>query len=294
MFGSTLTAMVTPFAEDSSLDLDAAQKLARYLVDHGNDGVVVAGTTGESATLTHDEQIDLIQAVVEALPDHPVIAGAGSNNTATAIEHSERCAAVGATALLHVTPYYNRPSQAGLRHHFSEVAKATDLPIVIYDIPGRTGRKISTELLLELFSIPTIVGLKDAAGSPAETANLIRRAHDADLDIAFYSGDDSLTLPLLAVGAIGVIGVATHWCGPEMAEMIAAFQKGDVQLAQQINAKLIPSWQFESTEMAPNPVPSKVIMNLLGVRVGECRSPMGPIPDGLLEEARALLSGLDR
>ncbi len=294
MFGSTLTAMVTPFAEDSSLDLDAAQKLARYLVDHGNDGVVVAGTTGESATLTHDEQIDLVRAVVEALPDHPVIAGAGSNNTATAIEHSERCAAVGATALLHVTPYYNRPSQAGLRHHFSEVAKATDLPVVIYDIPGRTGRKISTDLLLELFEIPTVVALKDAAGSPAETANLIRRVNKADLDIAVYSGDDSLTLPLLAVGAVGVIGVATHWCGPEMAEMIAAFQKGDVLLAQQINAKLIPSWQFETTDLAPNPVPSKVIMNLLGVQVGECRSPMGPIPDGLLEEARALLSGLDR
>ncbi len=294
MFGSTLTAMVTPFAEDSSLDLDAAQKLARYLVDHGNDGVVVAGTTGESATLTHDEQIDLVRAVVEALPDHPVIAGAGSNNTATAIEHSERCAAAGATALLHVTPYYNRPSQAGLRHHFSEVAKATDLPVVIYDIPGRTGRKISTDLLLELFELPTIVALKDAAGSPAETANLIRRVNEADLDIAVYSGDDSLTLPLLAVGAVGVIGVATHWCGPEMAEMIAAFKKGDVLLAQQINAKLIPSWQFETTDLAPNPVPSKVILNLLGVQVGECRSPMGPIPDGLLEEARALLSGLDR
>ncbi|MBT8241440.1 MAG: 4-hydroxy-tetrahydrodipicolinate synthase [Acidimicrobiia bacterium] len=294
MFGATLTAMDTPFSEDHSLDLDGAQKLARYLVDNGNDGVVVAGTTGESPTLSHDEQIDLVAAVKEALPDHPVIAGVGSNNTSAALENTERAAEVGADGLLHVTPYYNRPSQEGLRQHFTAVCSATDLPVILYDIPGRTGRKISSDLLLDLFALPTVAGLKDAAGNPAETADVIRRAGTQGLEISVYSGDDSLTLPLLSVGAIGVIGVATHWAGAEMAEMIAAFGKGDVELARDINARLIPSYQFETGDLAPNPVPSKVMMNLLGVPVGECRSPMGPAPEGLDAVAREVLAGLDR
>lgn len=294
MFGTTLTAMVTPFHDDLSLDLEGAKRLAQYLVEHGNDGVIVAGTTGESATLTHREQYDLIAAVREAIPDHVVVAGAGSNNTATALEHTERCSALGADGLLHVTPYYNRPSQEGLRRHFTMVAESTDLPIILYDIPGRTGRKISTDLLLDLFEIPNVVGLKDAAGDPAETAELLRRADAAGLQVAVYSGDDSLTLPLLAVGAIGVIGVATHWCGAEMAEMIAAFGKGDIELARRLNAKMLPSFHYETGELAPNPVPTKVMMNVLGVGVGDCRPPMGPAPDGLDQAARDLLSALDR
>ncbi len=294
MFGATLTAMVTPFSDDLSLDLDGAQKLARYLVENGNDGVVVAGTTGESATLTHAEQVSLVRAVREAIPDHHVIAGAGSNSTIAALELSEQCALAGADGLLHVTPYYNRPSQEGLRDHFTQVCSVTDLPVVIYDIPVRTGRKISSDLLMDLFALPTVVALKDAASNPAETADLIRRVDAAGLDISVYSGDDAFTLPLLSVGAVGVIGVATHWCGPEVAEMIAAFTKGDVALARQINARLIPSWQYETGDGAPNPVPSKVMLNLLGVPVGECRPPMGPIPDGLEDQARLVLSGLDR
>lgn len=294
MFGATLTAMVTPFSEDLSLDLDGAQKLANYLVENGNDGVVVAGTTGESATLSHQEQIDLIAAVKDALPDHPVIAGVGSNNTSAALDLTERAAEVGADGLLHVTPYYNRPSQEGLRQHFTTVCSATDLPVILYDIPGRTGRKISSDLLLDLFALPTVAGLKDAAGDPAETAEVIRRAERQGLEISVYSGDDSITLPLLSVGAVGVIGVATHWAGAEMAEMIAAYRKGDVDLARQINARLIPSYNFETGDLAPNPVPSKVMMNLLGVSVGDCRSPMGPTPDGLDALAREVLAGLDR
>ncbi len=294
MFGATLTAMVTPFSEDLSLDLDGAQKLANYLVENGNDGVVVAGTTGESATLSHQEQIDLIAAVKDALPNNPVIAGVGSNNTSAALDLTERAAEVGADGLLHVTPYYNRPSQEGLRQHFTTVCSATDLPVILYDIPGRTGRKISSDLLLDLFALPTVAGLKDAAGDPAETAEVIRRAEQQGLEISVYSGDDSITLPLLSVGAVGVIGVATHWAGAEMAEMIAAYRKGDVDLARQINARLIPSYNFETGDLAPNPVPSKVMMNLLGVSVGDCRSPMGPTPDGLDALAREVLAGLDR
>ncbi|MGI9609683.1 MAG: dihydrodipicolinate synthase family protein, partial [Acidimicrobiia bacterium] len=214
--------------------------------------------------------------------------------TSAALDLTERAAQVGADGLLHVTPYYNRPSQEGLRRHFTTVCEATELPVILYDIPVRTGRKISSDLLLDLFALPTVAGLKDAAGDPAETADVIRRAEQQGLEISVYSGDDSVTLPLLAVGAIGVIGVATHWAGAEMAEMIAAYRKGDVELAQQINARLIPSYNYETGDLAPNPVPSKVLMNLLGVDVGECRSPMGPAPDGLEAEAREVLAGLDR
>jgi 4-hydroxy-tetrahydrodipicolinate synthase len=290
-FGSVLSAMVTPFAADGNLDLDAAQTLAKWLVANGNDGLVVAGTTGESATLTHDEQIELITAVREAIPDHSLIAGAGSNDTRAAVELTHRATEAGADGILQVTPYYNRPSQAGLGVHFRACAQATDLPVVIYDIPVRTGRKISHALFHELFELENIVAIKDAAGSPADTAELLAEAPER---IEVYSGDDSLTLPLLAVGAVGVIGVATHWVGVETQEMIAAFTKGHVRDATRINAKLIPSWNYEASDDAPNPVPTKDIMNLLGLSVGQCRLPMGPAPADLTNRARVVLTDLDR
>lgn len=290
-FGPVLTAMVTPFDDDQSLNLGKAQTLARFLVENGNDGVVIAGTTGESATLTHDEQRDLIAAVREAIPGHHLIAGAGSNDTRAAIELTRWATDAGADGILQVTPYYNRPSQAGLEAHFRACAAATHLPVILYDIPVRTGRKIETDTLLSLMQVDNIIGVKDAAGNPGETARFLARAPEGT---EVYSGDDSMTLPLLAVGAVGIIGVATHWVGSEMAEMIAAYTKGQVQDARRINARLIPSYEFETGLVAPNPVPSKVMMNLLGVPVGQCRPPMGPIPAGLEEEARAVLSGLDR
>ena len=287
-FGKVLTAMVTPFGDDGSLDLDGAAQLARWLVDNGSDGLVVAGTTGEAPTLTHDEQIELVGAVVAAV-DVPVVAGAGSNDTAAAVELTERATAAGAHGILQVTPYYNRPSQAGLFRHFRTVAAATHLPVLIYDIPVRTGRKVDTATLLELaHGVDNIVGLKDAAGDPAETAKLIAQAPD---DFEVYSGDDSLTLPLLAVGAVGVIGVATHWSGAEHADMIAAFEKGDVAAARQINASLIPSYDYETGLAAPNPIPTKAMMRLIGLPVGRCRPPMDVEPDGLAEAAAEVLAG---
>ncbi len=290
-FGSVLTAMVTPFDADGQLDLDGAANLAKWLTEHGNDGVVVAGTTGESATLTHDEQIALVTTVRAAIPNHSLVAGAGSNDTRAAVELTERAAAAGADGILQVTPYYNRPSQAGIEAHFRACAAATDKPIVVYDIPVRTGRKISTDTLLSLLEVDNIVAIKDAAGDPGETASLMARApEDTDL----YSGDDSLTLPFLSVGGTGVIGVATHWAGVEMAEMIAAYAKGDVADAMALNQRLISSYDYEAYDDAPNPVPSKVMMNLLGVPVGECRSPMGFAPADLVDRARAVLSDLDR
>ncbi len=290
-FGRVLTAMVTPFDEAGRMDLDAAVGLARWLVDNGNDGVVVAGTTGESATLTHDEQIELVTAIRAALPDHQVIAGAGSNDTRAAVELTERVTAAGADGVLSVTPYYNRPSQAGIAHHFRAVAEATDLPVLLYDIPVRTGRKISHDTLLELLAIDNVVGVKDAAGSPDGTAALLA---EAPTGTEIYSGDDSLTLSLLAVGAVGIIGVATHWAAKEIGEMMDAFFDGRVGEAACKNAALVPSWNYETGDLAPNPVPTKTLMPLLGVDTGILRPPMGPAPDGLVDAARAVLTGLGR
>ncbi len=288
-FGRVLTAMVTPFTEGGALDLDGAARLARWLVANGNEGLVVAGTTGESPTLTHTEQAELVAAVVEAV-DVPVVAGAGSNDTRAAIDLTERCAAAGADGILHVAGYYNRPSQAGLDAHFRHCADATDLPVLIYDIPGRTGRKVATETMARLArEVPNIVGVKDAAGSPGETARLLEMAPDG---FEVYSGDDSLTLPLMSIGAVGVIGVATHWAGIQMKAMFDAFESGRVAEATAINRRLLDSYDFETGDAAPNPVPTKCMMRVLGLPAGPCRLPMGPEPSGLEDRAREVLAAL--
>ena len=288
-FGRVLTAMVTPFTEEGALDLDGAARLAQWLIAHGNEGLVVAGTTGESPTLTHQEQADLVAAVVAAV-DVPVVAGAGSNDTRAAIDLTERCTEAGATGILHVAGYYNRPSQAGLDSHFRHCAAATHLPVIVYDIPGRTGRKVATETMARLaHEVPNIVGLKDAAGSPGETARLLEMAPD---DFEVYSGDDSLTLPLLSIGAVGVIGVATHWAGRQMAAMFDAFESGRVAEAAAINRRLLDSYDFETGDDAPNPVPTKCMLRVLGLPAGPCRLPMGPEPSGLEDRAREVLAAL--
>ena len=289
-FGRVVTAMVTPFDERGDLDLDAAVELANWLVENGSDGLVLSGTTGESPTLTESEELVLFRTVRDAV-SVPVIAGAGSNSTASAVEQTKRASELGVDAILSVTPYYNRPSQAGLDAHFRSVAAATDLPVIIYDIPGRTGRKVDTDTLLRLaHEVPNIAGLKDAAGDPAETARLIAGAPSG---FEVYSGDDALTLPLLAVGAVGVISVASHWVGRQMGEMIDAFAKGDVETARRINAGLIASYDYETGLDAPNPIPTKALLRVLGLKVGECRPPMGPAPDGLAERARKVLEDLN-
>ncbi|MEC8974949.1 MAG: 4-hydroxy-tetrahydrodipicolinate synthase [Actinomycetota bacterium] len=286
-FGKVLTAMVTPFNESGDLDLDVAATLAQWLLDNGNDGLVIAGTTGESPTLTHDEQASLIATVVSAV-NCPVVAGAGSNDTKAAIELTQRADQAGASAILSVTPYYNRPSQAGLSDHFRAIADSTDLPIVLYDIPTRSGRKIETETLLELaHNVKNIVALKDAAGNPAETAHFLSKAPQG---FEVYSGDDSLTLPLMAIGAVGVVGVATHWTGPEHQRMMLAIEQGELEEAQKINAQLQKSFSYESTVEAPNPIPAKVMMELIGFTVGRGRPPMDTIPDDLRSHAKEVLA----
>ena len=284
-FGSVITAMVTPFSADGELDHEGAAELARWLVAQGNDALVLSGTTGEAACLTDEEQIALWRSVRAAV-DVPLIAGSGTNDTRHAAELTSAAADAGMDAVLIVTPYYNRPSQAGIEAHFRYVCAATELPVIVYDIPVRTGRKIGSDLILRMATeIPNVVGLKDAAGDPGATARLIADAPDG---FEVFSGDDPLTLSLLAVGAVGVIGVATHWAAPVMAQMIQAFQAGDVVRAQQLNARMIESYEFETGDLNPNPVPTKAMLRAIGQPAGPCRPPMGFGPDDLEERALAV------
>jgi 4-hydroxy-tetrahydrodipicolinate synthase len=284
-FGSVITAMVTPFTADGELDHEGAAELARWLVAQGNDALVLSGTTGEAACLTDEEQIALWRSVRSAV-DVPLIAGSGTNDTRHAAELTSAAAGAGMDAVLIVTPYYNRPSQAGIEAHFRHVCEATELPVIVYDIPVRTGRKIGSDLILRMATeIPNVVGLKDAAGDPGATARLIADAPDG---FEVFSGDDPLTLSLLAVGAVGVIGVATHWAAPVMAQMIQAFQAGDVVRAQQLNARMIESYEFETGDLNPNPVPTKAMLRAIGQPAGPCRPPMGFGPDDLEERALAV------
>lgn len=289
-FGAVLTAMATPFAPDGTLDLDGAATLARWLADHGSDGLVVAGTTGEAPVLSDSEKSDLWRAVAEAVTI-PMLAGSGTADTAHSIHLTRLARAAGAAAALVVAPYYSRPSQAGMAAHFAAIAASTDLPVIIYDIPVRTGRKVDTPTLLGLaHSSANIVAVKDAAGNPAASAALLAAAPDG---FELYSGDDAMTLPLLAVGACGVIGVATHWAGVQTGDMLASFAKGDVGAARAMNARLIDSYAFETGDEAPNPVPTKAMLRVLGLPGGSCRPPMGPEPDGLEDRARSVLAGLE-
>lgn len=288
-FGRVVTAMVTPFDDAGRLDLDRARDLARWLQANGNDGLVVAGTTGEAPVLTDDERLSLFAAVVEAV-SIPVIAGTGTNDTLHSIHMTKEATKLGAAGVLVVAPYYNRPPQAGIEAHIRTVAEATDLPVVVYDIPVRTGRKIATSTLVRLANnVRNVVALKDAAGNPGETANVLAQAPS---HFEVYSGDDGLTLPLLAIGAVGVIGVATHWSAPEHQKMFDCWARGDVAGAQAINRTLLESFAYETGDDSPNPIPSKVMMNLLGVPVGECRLPMGPPADFVLERAKVVLDNL--
>jgi 4-hydroxy-tetrahydrodipicolinate synthase len=281
--------MVTPFHGDGSLNLDGARRLARWLQDNGNDGLVVAGTTGEAPVLTDEERLSLIGAVVESV-SIPVIAGTGTNDTAHSVHMTKEATALGAAGILAVTPYYNRPSQAGIEGHMRAVCAATTLPVVLYDIPVRTGRKMSTSLLLKLArEVSNVAALKDAAGNPAESAALMAQAPSG---FELYSGDDNLTLPFMSIGGCGVIGVATHWSAEDHQEMFNCWERGDVVGARRVNARLLESFAFETGDENPNPLPSKVMMNVLGLEVGEARLPMGPPPAGLEDRARAVLDNL--
>ncbi|MFZ9308172.1 MAG: 4-hydroxy-tetrahydrodipicolinate synthase [Ilumatobacteraceae bacterium] len=288
-FGQVVTAMVTPFHKDGSLNLDGAKRLARWLQDNGNDGLVIAGTTGEAPVLTDDERLSLFKAVVEAVTI-PVIAGTGTNDTAHSIHLTKEATKLGVAGILAVTPYYNRPSQAGIDAHMRAVCGSTNLPVVIYDIPVRTGRKINTSTLAKLANdVKNVAGVKDAAGNPAESARLMTMVPKS---FELISGDDGLTLPLMAVGCTAVIGVATHWSGVDHQEMFKKWNAGDTAGARAVNARLVESFAFETGDDNPNPLPTKAMMNHLGLDVGDARLPMGPPPAGLAERAAQVMKSL--
>ncbi len=293
-FGRVITAMVTPMTPDGEVDPDAAADLARWLVGEGNQALVVCGTTGESATLSRDEKLSVLAAVIDAV-DVPIIAGTTGADTAASVALSREAHALGAAAILSLCPYYNRPSQVGIAAHLAAVAEATPLANVIYDIPVRTGRKISTDVLIATARTHTnVVALKDAAQNPAETARVVAALAEVRGDFEVLSGDDSLTLPLMSIGAVGVIGVATHWAAPEFGSMIDHWERGEVAQARLVNQRLIESYGFESSDDAPNPVPTKAMMRAIGHAVGQCRLPMGPAPDGLEERARQIYARLEQ
>ena len=285
-----VTAMVTPFDDDGALDVDGAARLARWLADNGSDGLVVAGTTGEGPVLSDAELATLLRAVREAVTV-PVVAGTGSNDTRHTIEMTALAAEAAVEGVLVVAPYYNRPSQRGIAAHFAAVAASTTLPVLLYDVPVRTGRRIGHDTILELAAVPNIVGIKDAAGDVAGTSRLVG---DAPPSFFVYCGDDALTLPMLSVGAVGVVSVAGNWAGTDMAELISCFTKGDVEGARLANTRLLASYTFESSDAFPNPLPAKAACRALGLPAGQCRLPMGEAPAELDALARAVLTGLGR
>ena len=291
LFGSVITAMVTPFDADGALHLEGARAVARHLADTGSESIVVAGTTGEGPVLTDAERIDLFRAVIDAV-DVPVIASTGTNDTAHSVMLTREAEAVGAHAILAVTPYYNRPSPSGLSAHFRAIAGATGLPVILYDIPIRSGRRIGTALTIELArEVRNIVGVKDATGDVAAAATVVAEA-PSEFDV--YCGDDSLTLPFLSVGGAGVISVAAHWAGPQFADLIRSYRSGDVDRAMAVNQQLAESYRFESTEEFPNPVPAKAACRVLGLPVGQCRLPNPPAPTTLDDRARSVVSKVSR
>ena len=290
-FGRVMSAMVTPFDAQGRLDLDAARSLARWLAERGNDGLVVAGTTGEAATLTDAQLCDLVAAVAEAVTV-PVVAGTGSNDTAHSVALTRRAAGLGAAGVLAVGPYYSRPPQAGIEAHFRAIAAATPLPVMLYDVPLRTGRRIAHEVLLRLFrEVPSIAAFKDATGDAAAAAALVAEAGE---HFDLYSGDDAATLPLLAAGAVGVVGTTTHWTAPWMRRMLEAFEAGDVAGARRLHAQLLPSFRYVNDEDSVFAMSVKAMLRTLDLPVGECRLPLPPAPPHKAQQAREVWRQLSR
>jgi len=269
-FGRLLTAMVTPLDKDLSVDYEQARKLARYLVETGSEGVVVAGTTGESPTLTKDEKVELFKVVVEEVGGEAVvIAGTGGNNTAESIVLTLAAEKAGVDGVMLVGPFYNKPSQEGLYQHFKAVAESTDLPVMLYNIPGRTAVNILPETVSRLAGVENIVAIKEASGSLDQVSELRRNLPD---NFAIYSGDDSMTLPLMALGGKGVVSVAAHIVGPKMKDMINAFTSGNTTMATKMHLELFPV--FKAMFVATNPVAVKFALNMTGWRVGSPRLPL--------------------
>ncbi|MBE3569783.1 MAG: 4-hydroxy-tetrahydrodipicolinate synthase [Bacillales bacterium] len=283
-FGRIATAMVTPFDSKGNIDFRKTTQLVDYLIENGTDSLVVSGTTGESPTLTSEEKMALFQHVKKVANGRvPVIAGTGSYNTQATVELTKKAEEAGADAILLVTPYYNKPNQEGLYQHFKTVAEATSLPIILYNVPGRTSVTLQPETVIRLSRIHNIVAVKEASGNLDAMAEIIAKTDD---DFALYSGDDALTLPVLAIGGDGVISVASHIVGNEMQEMITAFFDGNLTKAAKLHQKLLPI--MRGLFAAPSPVPVKTALQMKGMDPGPVRLPLVP----LTEEERNKLAEL--
>lgn len=272
-FGKVITAMVTPFDHKGNIDLAKTTQLVNYLIENGTDSIVVSGTTGESPTLSTEEKLALFQHVVKVANKRAkVIAGTGSNNTYASIELSKKAEKIGVDGLLLVAPYYNKPNQQGLYEHFKAIAESTELPIMLYNIPGRTAVTIATDTIVKLSAIPNIVALKESTGDLAAATSIIA---NTDESFKLYSGDDYLTLPMLAIGATGVVSVSSHIIGNEMQEMIKAYQSGETEKAALMHQRLLPV--MNGMFIAPNPTPVKTALQMKGIDVGSVRLPLVPL-----------------
>lgn len=284
-FGLVITAMVTPYHDDLTINYSQAKKLACQLVNSGSDGLVVAGTTGESPVLSKEEKIELFKTIVDQVGGKAaVIAGTGSNSTADSILLTQAAQKAGADGVLLVAPYYNKPTQEGLYQHFKAIAESTDLPVMLYNIPGRTSVNILPETVVRLAQISNIVAIKESSGSMDQVSELKRNLPE---HFSIYSGDDSLTLPILSLGGKGVVSVVSHLVGSRLKEMINAYTSGNTTLATNIHLELLPV--FKGMFITTNPAPIKTALNLKGLHVGRLRLPMVEVTEQERERIKALM-----
>lgn len=289
-FGRVITAMVTPFAENGSVNYAEAERLANHLVENGSDGLAVCGTTGESPTLSWSEEYELFKVIKQAVGGRAkIIAGTGSNSTTEAIAATKEAEKLGLDGSLQVVPYYNKPPQAGLYAHFKAIADAApDLPMMLYNVPGRTSCNLQPETVASLAQVGNILAIKEASGNLEQACNIKSLTPDS---FAIYSGEDALTLPMLTVGGVGVVSVSSHLVGRQMQEMIEAFVTGDNQTATTIQIKLFPL--FQALFMATNPIPVKTALNLQGWNLGKLRTPLCELQLDLLDRLKTTLKELD-
>ncbi|HUV03209.1 MAG TPA: 4-hydroxy-tetrahydrodipicolinate synthase [Desulfobacteria bacterium] len=284
------TALITPFTNDNEVDEAGLRRLVDFAIEGGVSGIVPCGTTGESATLSHDEHKRVIDVVIDA-STVPVIAGTGSNNTEEAVEFTKHAEDAGAAGCLLITPYYNKPNVKGLKEHFAKIGGAVDIPLILYNIPSRTGQNISAETQVELAAeVPNLKAVKEASGDLKQVGTIIQKASDQGLDFAVMAGDDFLTLPIMSLGGKGVISVASNIVPKPMCAMVAAMSKNEVEKAQAINIKLYPL--FDSMFLETNPIPVKKAAELMGLPAGNVRLPLGALSDANVEKLRTVLKGL--
>jgi len=287
-FPRLMTAMITPFTDNQEIDFDRVRKLAAYLVETGSQGIVVCGTTGESPTLGDAEKLRLFSVVQQEVGTKvQVWAGVGTNSTRHTVELTREASKLGINGVMAVTPYYNKPSQEGLYHHFKQIAEATDLPVMLYNVPGRTGVNLLPGTVHRLAQIENVVALKEASGNMDQMSELVNSTPD---DFIIYSGDDSLTLPLMALGAHGVVSIASHLAGREISEMISAYMSGDTVAAARMHSRLFPL--FKVLFITSNPVPLKEAMRLLGQDTGVLRGPLCPATESESTEIEKVMRQL--